>query len=278
MVVAGPSSVSVSVALRYERTRRYGVRLLACDGDDDGRIVEELGDAATADHIAVVVPGNDNYLGNYFNQRRATRPRANGQTLLHTMEQVAPGERVAVVVWVGYRTPRGFGQAVSRRPALEGAEDLARLTEFLPRSARVTLVGHSYGTVVCGLALARSRAGDCVALGSPGMGTRSRAGLGFEGNLWAALGPADWIRFFPRGHVGEVGHGPSPLRPGYGARAFATGDIPGHCAYYRQGSESVRNIARIAVGRYDEVTPAEVVRVPAPRRPWGAHAGQVVVA
>lgn len=276
MVTAGPTSVPVTDPLHYERARRFGVRVLACDGREDGRIVEELGDAATAEHIAVLVPGNDNYLGNYFNQQRATRPRANGETLLRTMEQVSAGGRVAVVVWVGYRTPRGFGEAVSRRPALEGAADLARLTEFLPRSARVTLVGHSYGTVVCGLALRRARVSDCVALGSPGMGVRSRAELGFSGNLWAGLGPADWIRFFPRGHVGEIGHGPSPLRRGFGARVFATGDIPGHCAYYREGSESVRNVARIAVGRYDEVSTVRAV-VPAPRGPGGAGAKEAVV-
>ncbi|MEU3019548.1 MULTISPECIES: alpha/beta hydrolase [unclassified Nocardiopsis] len=265
MIAAGPSTLTDPEPLRYERAHGYGVRLLACDGTEDGRIVEELGDAATADHVAVLVPGNDNYLGNYFNQRRATRPRANGETLLRTMREVAPRERVAVVVWVGYRTPRGFGEAVSRRPAMAGAADLVRLTHFLPRSARVTLVGHSYGTVVCGLALGRGRVSDCVALGSPGMGTRSREELGFSGNLWAAQGPGDWIRFFPRGRVGEVGHGPSPMRDGYGARIFETGDIPGHCSYYRAGSESVRNVARIAVGRYTEVTP---VAVPRARRPY----------
>ncbi len=272
MIAAGPSTIPAPEPLRYERARGYGVRLLACDGTEDGRIVEELGDAATADHVAVLVPGNDNYLGNYFNQKRATRPRANGETLLRTMREVAPGERVAVVVWVGYRTPRGFGEAVSRRPAIEGAADLVRLTRFLPGSARVTLVGHSYGTVVCGLALGRGRVGDCVALGSPGMGTRSREELGFSGNLWAARGPNDWIRFFPRGHVGEMGHGPSPMRRGYGARVFETGDIPGHCSYYRSGSESVRNIARIAVGRYEEVTPVAVPRPPRPREERVAEA------
>ncbi|GHC81148.1 hypothetical protein GCM10007079_20600 [Nocardiopsis terrae] len=273
-MIAAPTAVPVTGPLRYERRVGHGVHLLACDETEDGRIVEELGDAATADHIAVLVPGNDNYLGNYFNQKRLTRPRVNAQTLLDTMRLVAPGERVAVVVWVGYRTPRGFREAFSRRPALEGYRDLVRLTEFLPSTARVTLVGHSYGTVVCGLALEQGRVSDCVALGSPGMGVRERAELGFGGNLWAALGPNDWIRFFPRGHVGEIGHGPSPVRRGYGARLFETGDIPGHCSYYQQGSESVRNIARIAVGRHAEVTP---VRVPAPRRSWDVRAGETVV-
>lgn len=266
MIVASPPSPSrYEGPLRYGRDVRLGVRVLAYDERGAGRIVEELGDAAEADHVAVVVPGNDNYLANYFDQRRSTRPRANAAILLEEMRRQAPGERVAVVVWVGYRTPRGFGEAVMRGPALRGAEDLARLTRFLPSSARVTLVGHSYGTVVCGLALARARVADCVALGSPGMGVRTREDLRFEGNLWAGLGPGDWIRFFPRGHVGTMGHGPSPLRRSFGARVFETGDIDGHCSYYRRGSESVRNIARIAVGRYERVTMAGGgAKVPAP--------------
>ncbi|MBR8745390.1 alpha/beta hydrolase [Nocardiopsis sp. MG754419] len=249
--------------LRYGRQDRLGVRVLALDESGPGRIVEELGDAAEADHVAVVVPGNDNDLGNYFDQKRATRPRANAATLLAEMRRQAPTERVAVVVWVGYRAPRGFGEAVMRAPAERGARELVRLTRFLPASARLTLVGHSYGTVVCGLALSRARVSDCVALGSPGMGVRTRGELGFAGNLWAGLGPTDWIRYFPRGYAAGVGHGPSPLRSGFGTRVFATGDIPGHCSYYRAGSESVRNIARIAVGRYERVSPAGAMGAPA---------------
>lgn len=255
MVAVNPPSCGVVEGpLRYGRGVRRGVRVLAFDESGPGRIVEELGDAAAADHVAVVVPGNDNDLGNYFDQARSTRPRANAAILLEEMRRQAPTERVAVVVWVGYRTPRGFGEAVMRAPAERGARDLVRLTRFLPSSARVTLVGHSYGAVVCGLALSRARVDECVVLGSPGLGVPDRAALGFSGNLWAALGPKDWIRFFPRGYVGGVGHGPSPLRSGFGARVFATGDIAGHCSYYRSGSESVRNIARIAVGRYERVS------------------------
>ncbi|WP_017569843.1 alpha/beta hydrolase [Nocardiopsis halotolerans] len=276
MTAAGPRHAPTPGPLRYQAREWRGIQLLAHDTAGTGRIVEALGDVATADHIVVLVPGNDNYLGNYFDANRPTRPRANGEKLLNTMRDLAPRGRFAVVVWVGYATPNGFAEAVFRGPAERGADDLARLTHFLPRTAHITLVGHSYGTVVCGLALRNGRVHDCVALGSPGMGGESVADLGFSGNLWAALGPSDWIRFFPRGRLRDIGHGPSPMRPGFGALAFATGDISGHCAYYTEDSESLRNIARIGLGRYGEVSrPGNSGQRPWTRPVRGATAGPV---
>ncbi|MFD6098929.1 alpha/beta hydrolase [Nocardiopsis flavescens] len=266
MITAGPRTAPPPAPLHYRDQEWNGIRLLAYDDTGDGRIVEALGDVATADHIVVLVPGNDNYLGNYFDPSRPTRPRVNGATLLRTMGTIARGERFAVVVWMGYDTPRGFVEGAFRGPARQAAPDLVRLTRFLPGNAHITLVGHSYGTVVCGLALAQARVDDCIVLGSPGMGGSSTADLRYSGNLWAAQGREDWIRFFPRGRAGDLGHGPTPLRPGFGALRIETGEIPGHCAYYTDGSESVRNMARIGLGRYEEVTLVDpLVRAPLPR-------------
>lgn len=241
---------------------QYGVRevdghcLLACDPPGGARIVEAFGDIATADHIAVIVPGNGHHLGNYFTERGPVGPRTRGQLVLRAMRDLAPGSRVAVVVWVGYHAPPGLAAAVSNGPAYSGAADLARLTHFLPRSAHLTLIGHSYGTAVCGLALSAARVDDCVALGSPGMGVWRRAELGTGARLWAAQAESDWIRLFPRGRLGRLGLGRTPLHPELRAIRFDTGDITGHCGYYTENSESLRNIARIAVGRHQDVTPA----------------------
>lgn len=218
--------------------------------------MEALGDVAMADHIAVIVPGNGHHLGNYFTERGPVAPRARGELLLRTMQALDPDSRVAVVVWVGYRAPAGLAAAASSGPARDGAADLARLTHYLPRSAHLTLVGHSYGSTVAGLALAQGRADDYVALGSPGMGVWRRAELGTGTRLWAAQAESDWIRLFPRARLGRIGLGRAPLHPEIGATRFGTGDIAGHCGYYTEDSESLRNIARIAVGRYVDVTPA----------------------
>jgi hypothetical protein len=246
---------SAPAALRYGLQEVDGTTLLACDPPGGARIVEALGEVTTADHIAVIVPGNGHHLGNYFTERGGVAPRARGEVLLRTMQRLAPDRRAAVVVWVGYRTPTGLITAVANGPARRGAGDLARLTRFLPQAAHITVIGHSYGTAVCGLALPEARAADCVALGSPGMGVRHRAELGTGTRLWAAQADTDWIRFFPQGKAGPLGLGRSPLHPALGAMRFGTGAVTGHCGYYTEDSESLRNIARIALGRYEEVSP-----------------------
>lgn len=255
-------------ALRYAMQDVGGHTLLACDPPGGIRIVEAFGDVAMADHIAVVVPGNGHHLGNYFVDRGPVSPRVRGELVQRTMASVVPGERVAVVVWVGYRTPAGMAAAFFNGPAQEGAADLARLTHYLPRSAHVTLIGHSYGSAVCGLAMPSARAEDCVALGSAGMGVWRREELETTAHLWAAQTESDWIRFFPHGRIGRLGLGRPPLHPAMRATRFGTGDITGHCGYYSEHSESLRNIARIAVGRYDEVTPpSATVTTPVSGRP-----------
>ncbi|WP_084652993.1 alpha/beta hydrolase [Nocardioides insulae] len=252
--------------LRYRLLETEGRRLLACDPPGGTRVVEALGEVALADHIAILVPGNGHHLGNYFTERGPVAPRARGELLLRTMQALAPGSRVAVVVWVGYHAPRGLAAAVSNGPARAGAADLAELTRVLPRAAHLTLIGHSYGSTVCGLALAAGRAQDCVALGSPGMGVWRRHELGTATRLWAAQADSDWIRLFPRGRFRRIGLGRAPLHPALGATRFGTGDVTGHCGYYAEHSESLRNITRIAVGRYDEVTaPGTSAVIPLPR-------------
>lgn len=262
---AGPVSVAAGLqdGLHYRLREVDGRRLLASDPPGGARVVEALGDVATADHVAVIVPGNGHDLGNYLTERGPVAPRARGQLLIRTMQAMAPHRRVAVVVWVGYHAPPGLAAAASNGPARAGARDLARLTDYLPRSAHLTLIGHSYGSTVCGLALASARAEDCVALGSPGMGVWRGAELGTGTHLWAAQAESDWIRWFPRARLGRLGLGRSPLHPDLGATRFGTGDVTGHCGYYAEGSESLCNIARIAVGHYDEVTPVGAAALPA---------------
>lgn len=245
--------------LRYELREVDGRCLLAADPPGGARIVEALGEVATADHIAVLVPGAGHDQESYLRRDGPGSLRGTGLRVLRTMQQLAPRSAVAVVLWVGYHTPPGLLAAASILPAQAGAADLARLTHFLPQAAHVTLVGHSYGSTVSGLALAASRAADCVALGSPGMGVRSRAELETGAHLWAAQADSDWIRFFPRTRLGPYGLGRAPLHPAIGATRVSAGTVVGHTSYYDPGSESLRNVARIAVGRYDEVTSAGTV-------------------
>jgi Alpha/beta hydrolase len=232
-------------------------RLLAYDPRGDGRVVLVLGDLASARHVAVLVPGSgwrlDQLLGP--GPRPGADPLAAAEALRGRLLRLAPAARVAVVVWLGYDTPEGIDrQAVRSERAVAGARALARFLDALPGRARVSLLCHSYGAVVCGRAAGDGRVDDLVALAAPGMDVASAAGLRTSARVWAARVPDDPIRFVPHLRVGGFGHGADPVAPGFGTRVLRTGRASGHDGYYAPGAESLGNLARIVLDRTSEVT------------------------
>ena len=73
-----PHMAPLPGALRYQLREADGRRLLACDPPGGARIVEALGDVATADHIAVLVPGNGHHQSDYFTAQAPLGVRAQG--------------------------------------------------------------------------------------------------------------------------------------------------------------------------------------------------------
>ncbi|MEV0615259.1 alpha/beta hydrolase [Nonomuraea sp. NPDC050404] len=227
-------------------------RFLSFDGRDGGRSAEVFGDLATAGRVAVLVPGADTGFERY------RRLRADALALRHEL-----GERVAVVAWLGYKTPRTFEAAVLTTARADGAVPglQALVRELGP--ARVSLLCHSYGAVVCGRA-APGLGGVAGIVLYGGAGTGTTGPLRTSAPVWAARGSGDWIAAVP--HVrfrlpfGDLGLGQDPVSPGSGARVFAAGD-GGHSDYLRPGSLSLRNIAAIVSG----ATPVSAP-VPTPER------------
>ncbi|MEU8274438.1 alpha/beta hydrolase [Microbispora bryophytorum] len=223
---------------------------LSFDGRDGGRAAEVFGDLATADRIAVVVPGSGTGLDTYGLLR-------GGSMRL----QRAIGGRGAVVAWLGYRTPSTVslqaltpGRADEAVPALRAfVRDLARLKP----AARISLLCHSYGSVLCGRAAPELNVADIVLYGSPGAGVDDVAAMRTPAAVWAARGAGDWIADLPHVAVrlpfATVGLGEDPMDPRFGARIFAAGD-GGHSDYLKDGSPALANIARIVSGH----TAAEV--------------------
>ncbi|MEU8587076.1 alpha/beta hydrolase [Streptomyces sp. NPDC048664] len=223
--------------------------LLAFDGRGTGRVAEVFGDLATAEHIAVLVPGSDTTLDSYG------RLGAGAGALYR-----AAGPHTAVIAWLGYDTPRMISpSALTTTRAEEAAPLLRRFVRQL-RGARgerpgISLLCHSYGTVVCAKAAGAADVQDVVLLGSPGTGVDRAAGLRTRARVWAGRGAGDWIAHVP--HVSAdlfgttTGFGADPVSPGYGARVFAAGG-GGHSDYFRPGSLCLRNLARITQGRAPE--------------------------
>jgi hypothetical protein len=254
MTAAGPPYASWAAG---------GRRFLVFDARGDGIAAEVVGDLDTARHIAVLVPGVDTRLPDFDRglggvARRA--PSVQARALYRAMRAARPDARVAVVAWLGYDTPAGLGlDAVRESAARAGARALTGFVEGIAAQrpgAAVTLVGHSYGAIVVGLAAPHlPGVGDLVALGAPGMGAARAADLG-GARVWAALAPSDWIRRVPQVRLLDLGHGRRPSARAFGARALPTAGVSGHDGYLAPGSATLSAVAAVALGRADAARPA----------------------
>jgi pimeloyl-ACP methyl ester carboxylesterase len=264
------------VALRYAANARVmaaadpeyrawdtpGRHFLAFDPRGTGRAVEVVGDLATADRIAVLVPGVGNNIRVFDRPPGPHRNRAPAvwaRSLYEQAEQQQPGAKLAVVAWLGYQPPADLGREAAREElARTGADALDRFVAGLAVArpgATVSVVGHSYGSVVAGLAARALPASvtDLVAVGSPGMGVDRAADLHTQARVWAGRSPDDWIADVPDVQVLGVGHGTEPADPGFGARVFGTAGVHDHDEYLNPGTESLRNIAWIVLNRGSNV-------------------------
>ncbi|MYW68721.1 hypothetical protein GTY65_32275 [Streptomyces sp. SID8379] len=240
-----------------------GRTFLTLDPRGQGRAAEVFGDLAHADRIAVLVPGSDTSLDTY------DRFRAGALALREKLDG-----RTAVVAWLGYETPGTVspavattGRAESAAPELVAFVRQLRTIAAVPAGApggphvSVSLVCHSYGTVVCASAApgltGTAAVSDLALVGSPGTGAGSVADLRTGATVWAGRGADDWIADVPHTKADvfgtTVGFGTDPVAAAFGAHVFAAGD-GGHSDYFRPGSPSLDNLARIVLGRSADIT------------------------
>ncbi|RDI33238.1 alpha/beta hydrolase [Lentzea flaviverrucosa] len=206
---------------------------------DVARRVAVVGDLSTARDVVVLVPGSDVDVGRF--------ERTVGRMASNLYEQ-ARRDDLAVIAWLGYRTPQGLGvDAMTGSLARQGADALVDFVRSLRTPARVHVVGHSYGSVVVGLAAHELDVADVVFTGSPGVRADSVAQLGTGARVWALRSSGDWMRFVPNARLLDLGHGTDPASDGFGATAlrFEGGK---HDTYYEPGSETLNALVRIVSG------------------------------
>lgn len=246
--------------------------LLGLDPAGEGRAVVALGDPDHADRVLTYVPGMTAGLDDAPGELgRAAR-------VLERCAALAPGERSAAVLWLDYDAPDFLTEAASAGQARDAGPALHRFQEGLRAShegppARQTVLGHSYGSLVVGVA-AREHglaADALVFVGSPGVGTSHAAELGVPpGEVWASSAPDDVIRaarppeelgrraLFGAaplaavlGWPGRTGHelwfGHDPADPGFGGRVFSSGR-GGHTGYWEAGNPALDGMARVVLG------------------------------
>ncbi|MER6175874.1 alpha/beta hydrolase [Streptosporangium sp. NPDC001681] len=219
------------------------------------RVVRVYGDLAAAEYVAVIVPGADTTAATFDGGRakRYNTPGGGARAVLAEARALDPGARLAVVAWLGYDSPAMLSLRVMTDGAAErGAVELRRYVIGALEGKRVSLLCHSYGSVVCAGAVPASGVADTAVFGSPGLGVSSAAELGGT-RLWVGSGALDWMREVPKLRIGPFGFGPDPAAPAFGAHPFGT-EAAGHDDYLKPGSESLRNLTLIALGRGGEVS------------------------
>ncbi|GAA0327037.1 alpha/beta hydrolase family protein [Actinoallomurus spadix] len=222
--------------------------------DPRGRAVEVVGDLATARRVAILIPGSDTTL-HTFDSRGTASPGGGARAVLAEARRIDPHARLAVIAWLGYSAPSTLSLDVATTVrADQGARALRPLVNTLgAHGVAVSLLCHSYGSVVCGRAAPDVDATDIAVFGSPGMAVSSAAALRTRARVWAGRGSGDWTAYVPKVRMLGLGFGADPVGRDFGARVFAAGD-GGHSDYLRPDGIALRNLALIALGRGAEVS------------------------
>ncbi len=178
----------------HRRFLTPGRQMLAWDPVGDGRAIEVFGDLTTARHIAVVVPGIMNTIENFDDQLSSSAKNL-------WLEAAAHDGRTAVIAWLGYDTPELLN-ALSKGRAAEYESELRSFVDSLPADAHVTVIAHSYGTVLLGEAASEGLAADDVVLvGSPGTRLDHVNEVELEPGAQVFAGVSD------SDHIGRTGYG-----------------------------------------------------------------------
>lgn len=235
-------------------------------GSPDAKVVASIGNADSADNVAVYVPGATADLGGmggFIDEMAALRAEA---------EMIPGSGETATIVWLGYDAPDSLMAASQSSYARSGAEALGGFIDGLQEAsttpdARHTVIGHSYGAAVVGTADALGGRGlavdDVVALGSAGMGYEAagqRQGW-FDSPRIDSIGEMhiDKEHFWAGATINDVvtytsAHGNNPVNWSFGGQRIATTGASGHFQYWDPGTESLRNQAYVLTGNYDQVS------------------------
>ena len=214
-------------------------QILLFDPTGDGRIAEVFGNLATADDVAVVVPGIGNSLASYSDKyARNLHDAANGDT--------------ATIMWLGYDTPSApkdlnllDPSAISAARAKEWAPSLASFTDGLRATGygEITVVAHSYGTV---LAAEAAKVGmhveRVILLGSPGI-PAGNASVFNGADVFAAKNSGEYVDKFST-------HGTDPTSDGFGARHLPGNPLKlfDHESYFNKDSQALEGIVKAVEG------------------------------
>ncbi len=209
-----------------------------------------LGDLDTAEHVAVVVPG----VGDGTNLCADWVPEA--RNLFEASESTA------VVMWKGYDNPvdvlaAAAGSIECNEDLMTAANDLTAFVDLLSLDPdqTLTVVAHSFGSIVLGAALAEAglHVTDVVVAGSPGMTVDALRELHVQQcHFFSEQAPGDAIA--------ELGvFGAAPTSPTFGGTRMSTNapdhpQVHAHSSYFEPGSAALENMVDVVTGHYSQIS------------------------
>lgn len=248
--------------------------------EENGRVLAAVaqGDVDHAKNVATVVPGIgttvQDMLKNEITRGTNLRNAAAAEGNIDTKD-------VAVVSWLGYEAPPAPSLDMTENAKIatpdladKGSDKLAGFLTGVNASrkygagdANMTLLGHSYGSVVSGMATTKIADGvvdNEILFGSPGMGTYDPAqihvpkghrfvlgvpfgdsvqGAGFKGRIlsYAILGPI-WTELF---RVGDLGMDPMSPDSGF---VHLSNDATGGKGYV-----DTMSVSQLGIGRPEDL-------------------------
>ena len=180
------------------------------------------------------------------------------------------------MLWKGYDNPLDLFDAATeslecRADLMAAGSDLVAFVDWLDLSEEqsLTVVAHSFGSVVTGTALADYglRCTDVVVAGSPGMTVDQLRQLHVEtGHFFSEKAPGDTVAelgIFGAAStvVGLRGDAYAHQRAGARARCWPT------LHYFEAGSEALENMVAVVTGRYNDIHRYRLVGARDRRRP-----------
>jgi hypothetical protein len=240
--------------------------LILLDVEMPGRAAVALGDLDSAEYVSVMVPGmGSNVAGSMARYTTAARHLYDEQH--RWAGRFDSDSTFATVAWLGYHAPQHVDVATGGK-ATAGAEHLQGTLRGIQAatteggSRHVTLIGHSYGSLVAGKSLTDPGepvgVDTAVFVGSPGVGVDHVDDLDVS-QVFVGEAAGDHVADFGRFRR-------DPSDRGFGAEIISVsgGEDPitgreltesrGHSEYYDAGTESLRNIALIGLGHPESVT------------------------
>ncbi len=245
--------------------------LLSVDTAWPGRAAVVIGDLQTADYVSFMVPGMFFTVDGQMVDWTVISQDLHAEQVdwVATLGRTDPELRdatVATVSWIGYQTP-GVLDIASLDLAKDGAVFLSDAVAGVQQTRvgdepYVSLITHSYGSTATMIALADGELAvdSLVIIGSPGSAAQSVDDLGMTADT-VFVGEAAWDPV-----VDTAFFGSDPGAASFGASAMSVdGGIDpitgtaltaatGHLGYFDPGTEAMRNMALVGLGRGELVT------------------------